>query len=82
MIDRKIENLVRLEFGIEVLKEFVFTKPLAKDLIHELENEIVNLKNSYLKYDLSEYLITQTKHLKDWIKKYDFNNLPKSLIAI
>jgi HEXXH motif-containing protein len=76
---RKLDNLVRLVMGMEVLKEYPFNTPLAKSLIKDLEIKIYSLKSKYSDVDFSSSLSLQMKHLKNWISTHSDNGLPESL---
>ena len=66
LMERKLDNLFRLELGIEVLKEFNFSKSLAKIIVRELQEEITLLKSNYAEYDRSVLIESQKNHLRIW----------------
>jgi HEXXH motif-containing protein len=77
---RKLENFIRLDMGLMVLKTFPFQKDFAKTLILELEIKIEYLKISYEKYDLATSKQNQVMHLKNWVENHGQQNCPKSLL--
>lgn len=74
LMERKLDNLFRLELGIEVLKEFNFSKSLAKIFVKELQEEISLLKKNYADYDRSILIESQKNHLRKWSQRHP--NLP------
>jgi hypothetical protein len=76
---RKLDNLVRLVMGMEVLKTYPFSTPLANNLLLDLERNIDSLKALYFDIDFSDSIELQNHHLKSWIKTYGNNNLPINL---
>jgi hypothetical protein len=76
---RKIDNLIRLRMGIEILKDYPFNKPFALVLIADLENKISNLENRYKNYDFTSSQILQRNHLEKWIENFGDLNRPKMI---
>ena len=76
---RKLDNLFRLELGIEVLKDFNFSKSLAKIFVKELTEEIDLLRSKYADYDRSVLIESQISHLSNWSLKHANLQLPQYL---
>lgn len=76
---RKLDNLVRLVMGMEVLKTFPFNTELASSLLSDLENNINLLKSRYSTLDFSDSLNLQNQHLENWINNHGQDKLPKPL---
>jgi hypothetical protein len=79
LTERKLDNLFRLELGIEVLKDFNFSKSLAKILVEELQEEIDLLKSNYAEFDRSILIESQLNHLRKWVHKHSGLPLPQYL---
>jgi hypothetical protein len=79
LTERKLDNLFRLELGIEVLKEFNFSKSLAKILVEELNEEIDLLKSKYAEFDRSILIESQLGHLRKWVLMHSSLPLPQYL---
>lgn len=79
---RKLDNLFRLELGIEVLKDYNFSKSLANIIIKELQEEIDLLKIKYAEFDRSLLIESQLNHLRNWFLKHSNLQLPKYLKEI
>jgi hypothetical protein len=79
LTERKLDNLFRLELGIEVLKDFNFSKSLAKILVEELQEEIDLLKSNYAEFDRSILIESQLNHLRKWVDKHSGLPLPQFL---
>jgi hypothetical protein len=78
LTNRKLDNLIRLELGLEVLKHFPFTKTTAINLLEEMESNFSSLKKIYAGHNFSESIYSQLQHLKKWMEKYGKSNLPES----
>lgn len=79
LTERKLDNLFRLELGIEVLKEFNFSKSLARILVEELNEEIDLLKSNYAEFDRSILIESQLGHLRKWVLMHSSLPLPQYL---
>lgn len=79
LMERKLDNLFRLELGIEVLKEFNFSKSLAQIFVKELAVEISLLKRNYAEYDRSVLIESQKSHLRKWSQNHPKLQLPEFL---
>ena len=54
--------------GIKILKEYEFKTDFARNFIHDLEDDINELKNKYNVKDLEIKYEIQLEHLKIWMK--------------
>jgi hypothetical protein len=66
--ERILNTIVKLDMGIKILKEYEFKTDFARNFIHDLEDDINELKNKYLEKDLAIKYEIQLEHLKIWMK--------------
>ena len=67
--ERILNTIVKLIMGIKILKEYEFKTDFARNFIHDLEDDINELKNKYIEKDLTIKYEIQLEHLKIWMKK-------------
>jgi hypothetical protein len=66
--ERILNTIVKLIMGIKILKEYEFKTDFARNFIHDLEDDINELKNKYIEKDLTIKYEIQLEHLKIWMK--------------
>ena len=66
--ERILNTIVKLIMGIKILKEYEFKTDFARNFIHDLEDDINELKNKYIEKDLAIKYEIQLEHLKIWMK--------------
>ena len=66
--ERILNTIVKLIMGIKILKEYEFKTDFARNFIHDLEDDINELKNKYIEKDLAIKYEVQLEHLEIWIK--------------
>ena len=62
--------LVKLKLGVEVLRKFHFTKPIAISLIFTLNSEIKTLFEKHQNTDFSKHNEIQMEHINGWELKH------------